>query len=86
MERPGGYQVRIRVQGELSPAWWSGVFVDLLIAGAPDGTTLLSGFLPDQAALHGLLATVRDLGLSIVSVETVAAPPPTHDEAGGSQR
>jgi len=85
MARSGGYRVRIRVQGELSPAWWSEVFVDLLLTAEPSGTTLISGDLPDQAALHGLLATIRDRGLSIVSVETAATLPSRSQEAGGSQ-
>lgn len=66
-----GYTVRIRVRGELSPTWWSEVFGALIVAPEPDGTTLLTGELPDQAALHGLLATIRDLGLSLISVETL---------------
>ena len=69
-----GYRVRIRVQGELSPTWWSGVFADLEVTPEADGTTLLGGELTDQAALHGLLATIRDLGLSLISVETAATP------------
>jgi hypothetical protein len=39
----------------------------------PDGTTTLSGPVRDQAALHGLLLKVRDLGLSLVSVNPVTA-------------
>ncbi len=68
-----GYHVHIRIQGELAPAWWSGVFADLAVEPEPDGTTLVSGELPDQAALHGLLTTIRDRGLTLVSVETIAA-------------
>lgn len=70
------YQVRVRVQGVL-PATWSSVFSDLAVTAESDGTTLASGELPDQAALHGLLAAIRDLGLSIVSVETFAIPSPS---------
>jgi hypothetical protein len=51
------------------------------VAAEPDGTTLVSGELPDQAALHGLLAAIRDLGLSLISVGTVD-PPAFPPEAG----
>jgi hypothetical protein len=75
------YQVRIRVQGELGPTW-SAAFADLALEPEPDGTTLIRGEMSDQAALHGLLATIRDLGLSLISVETVAAP--SGSPVGGS--
>ena len=65
------YLVRVRVRGELAPAW-STVFAGLAVATEPDGTTLVRGELADQAAVHGLLAAIRDLGLSLVSLETVA--------------
>jgi hypothetical protein len=60
----------IRVAGHLSPQWadW---FEDLTITFEEDGNTLLTGPLADQAALHGLLKKVRDLGLSLVSVNQV---------------
>jgi hypothetical protein len=67
------YQVRVRVQGELAPSW-TAVLADLAVAPAADGTTLVSGELADQAAVHGLLASIRDLGLSLISVETAAIP------------
>ncbi len=76
-----GYRVRVRVQGELPPAW-SSLLADLAVAAEPDGTTLLRGVLADQAALHGLLAAIRDLGLSLISVETAAIPSPS--PRGGS--
>ena len=76
------YQVRIRLQGELDPTW-SPVFADLAVAPEPDGTTLLSGQLADQAAVHGLLAAVRDLGLSLLSVEAFANPS-SASRVGGS--
>jgi hypothetical protein len=70
------HQVRLRVQGEL-PGTWSSVFSDLAVTAEPDGTTLVSGELADQAAVHGLLAAIRDLGLSLITVETVAIPSPS---------
>jgi hypothetical protein len=57
----------IRVAGHLSPQWadW---FEGLTITLEEDGNTLLTGPLADQAALHGLLKKVRDLGMPLVSV------------------
>jgi hypothetical protein len=73
MHRAVHYRVRIRVQGELAPGW-SAMLADLAIAPEPGGTTLVSGDLPDEAAVHGLLGSIRDLGLSLISVETIAVP------------
>jgi hypothetical protein len=55
----------IRVRGHLSPHWneWFG---GLTVENEPDGDTFLSGTLPDQAALYGVLGQVRDLGLTLV--------------------
>ena len=75
------YQVRVRVQGELAPSW-SAVLADLAVAARPDGTTLVSGDLADQAAVHGLIDAIRDLGLSLISVETVAIPPSSSPPGG----
>jgi len=65
---PTGYQ--LRVDGHLEDHWsaWLG---DLTLTRERDGTTSLTGFVPDQAALHGLLVKVRDLGLILVSVEAI---------------
>jgi hypothetical protein len=60
----------IRIQGHLAPEW-SDWFEDMTIQCQPDGTTTLSGPIRDQAALHGLLLKVRDLGLSLVSVNPI---------------
>ena len=60
----------IRVQGDLSRDW-SAWFDDLSITPLPHGETLLSGSVPDQPALHGLLARVRDLGLTLLTVTRV---------------
>jgi hypothetical protein len=60
----------IRVEGHLSPQWtdW---YDGLTITLEEDGNTLLTGPVIDQAALHGLLKKVRDLGLPLVSVVQV---------------
>ncbi len=63
--QPPVYQ--IRVKGRLGPRW-AGWFAGLTIAPAGDGDTLLTGPVADQAALHGLLRKVRDLGLPLLSV------------------
>lgn len=60
----------IRVEGQL-PLQWQDWFDGLEIA-AENGETLLSGFLADQAALYGLLKKVRDLGLALVSVNSIS--------------
>jgi hypothetical protein len=61
---------RIRVKGHLPPEW-SEWFDDMTITLEPDGDTILSGPVVDQPALHGLLIKVRDLGLTLISVDRV---------------
>ena len=62
---PGEYE--IRVKGRLEDRWadW---FDGLSLTYDSDGTTVIHGPVADQAALHGLLRRVRDLGLPLVSV------------------
>jgi hypothetical protein len=57
----------IRVRGVLDPRW-SGWFDGLELRGEPGGVTVIAGEVADQAALHGLLAKARDLGLPLLSV------------------
>jgi hypothetical protein len=59
----------IRIQGHLDPSWQDR-FGGLCIEQQETGTTLLSGMLPDQAALHGVLLQVVRLGLTLLSLET----------------
>ena len=65
-----GLVYRIRVKGHLDPSW-SDWFDGLTVTNVEDGTTTMTGVLVDQAALHGLLARIRDLALPLVLVEWV---------------
>ena len=60
-------RVEIRVKGRIDEHW-SDWFDDLTITHTDHNETVLTGPVVDQAALHGLLAKLRDLGLPIVSV------------------
>ena len=60
----------IRLKGHLE-ARWGEWFEGLTITLEENGDTLLSGPLADQAALHGILKKVRDLGLTLLSVNPV---------------
>ena len=66
--QPQRYEIRIK--GHLDDRWaeW---FEGLAITLQEDGNTLLAGPVVDQAALHGLLKKVRDLGLPLLSVNSV---------------
>jgi hypothetical protein len=70
--QPVVYQIRL--MGHLGREWtdW---FEGLSIMQEEDGNTLLSGPVVDQAALHGLLKKVRDLGMSLISVSPVEPGP-----------
>lgn len=59
------YEIRVRVRLD---ARWTARFDGLSMRHEPDGTTVLSGLVTDQAALHGLISRVRDLGLPLISV------------------
>jgi hypothetical protein len=68
-DRSGGtatvYEIRVRgIIGTLWSAW----FDDLEIVPLQNGETLLAGPVADQAALHGILARIRDLNLPLVSI------------------
>ena len=64
----GRYEVRLK--GHLD-ARWAAWFDGLSLSRETDGTTVIRGPVADQAALHGLLTRVRDLGLPLVSVTRV---------------
>jgi hypothetical protein len=66
---------KIRIKGHLGQAW-SAWFEGLDLTNLPNGDAELVGELADQAALHGMLLKVRDLGLPLVSVRRLQARPP----------
>ena len=70
----------IRVKGHLD-SHWSVWFDGLTITNLPHGEALLSGALADQAALHGVLMKVRDLGLPLLAVNQASADG-AHEQGG----
>jgi hypothetical protein len=62
---PRHYEIRLRGRLDLR---WTAWFDGMTLTTADDGTTTLHGPVTDQAALHGLLQKVRDLGLPLLSV------------------
>jgi hypothetical protein len=60
----------IRVEGEL-PVDWSNWFEGMSISRGQPGESILSGTLADQAALHGVLAKIRNLNLKLISVSRI---------------
>ncbi len=68
--RPAGIY-ELRVAGRLDEHW--STWFDMTLTRNDDGTTTLRGPVTDQAALHGLLAKVRDLGATLLSVKTLDA-------------
>ncbi len=67
-DQPMVYEIRIK--GYLSHLW-AGWFEGLTITLEDNGNTLLTGTVIDQSALHGILKKVRDLGMPLLSVNTV---------------
>jgi hypothetical protein len=63
----GPAHYRVRVQGELEPRW-SAWFEGLEVTSDEAGQTTITGLVTDQAALHGVLTKIRDLGLPLLEV------------------
>jgi len=74
---PMFYQIRLK--GHLD-AQWTDWFAGLTVSLQENGDTLLTGPVVDQAALHGLLKKIRDLGMPLLSVITVEPEQPTLTE------
>jgi len=71
-------RTEVRVKGQIAKHW-SSWFEGLTIAHTAEGDTVLSGNVSDQAALYGLLAKLRDLGLVLIAVNSSVA----EDSEGG---
>lgn len=71
-KRPLPPTYQIRLEGHLNPTW-EAEFEGFTITLAENGVTCLTGQVIDQAALHGLLRKIRDLGLPLVSVTRQAS-------------
>lgn len=71
--KPEAYQQTVyqfRIKGHLNQQWMNW-FEGLIITLEEDGNTLLSGTVVDQSALHGILKKIRDLGMPLLSVNSV---------------
>ena len=73
-------QYEIRVKGHLGSRW-SAWFDGLSLTSKDDGTTVIRGPVVDQAALHGLLSKLRDVGIPLVSVVQVVPDAATEPSA-----
>jgi hypothetical protein len=73
-DKPGRYKIRI---GGHLPSRWVTWFDGMSLTTEDDGTTSLEGCVVDQAALHGLLHRVRDVGLPLLSLTQLDADRPT---------
>ena len=74
-------KIEIRIKGQIDKTW-SEWFHDLHIEhSGQENETILSGLVPDQAALYGLLAKLRDIGLELISFESERV----QEEQGGEK-
>jgi hypothetical protein len=66
--QPGRYKILIKEQID---GKWLAWFDEFTITRTESGETLLTGSIPDQSALHGLLARIRDLNLTLISINRI---------------
>jgi len=69
-DEPSLYQIRLK--GHLS-SQWATCFDGFTLTNCENGEAVLTGVITDQAALHGVLAKIRDLGLPLLSVNRLAS-------------
>lgn len=77
-------QYEVRVAGHLASRW-SAWFDGLTIATGADGTTVIRGPVVDQAALHGLIQKLRDVGIPLISLTQLPSTAPTEPPAHPTQ-
>ena len=75
----------LRIEGHLDQHW-STWFGGLTLTLESDGTTTLRGVVRDQSELHGLLANVRDLGVTLISVTPIDTSPAAAHDADSQQQ
>lgn len=75
-DHTGTQHYEIRVKGRLGPRW-TAWFDGLSLANEDDGITVIRGPVVDQAALHGLLHKLRDVGIPLVSLSQLPPDAPT---------
>src|SRR5688572_24385652 len=80
--QPGQYEIRLK--GHLDTRW-ADRFAGMSFTHASDGTTILAGPVGDQAALHGLLRKVRDVGLPLLSVVQVDPKQPNGSDGNADR-
>ncbi len=76
VDQPARYEIRIQGRLDCAKSAAGGLgdwFIDEARCAQVDGVTVLTGTVADQAALHGLLAHIRDLGLTLLYVECLTA-------------
>ena len=69
MDKPNFYEIKVKSHLDTTLAGW---FEDLTVSNLEDGDAVLSGPLPDQAALQGVLKRISNLGLAIISVNALS--------------
>jgi hypothetical protein len=69
-DEPSLYQIRLK--GHLGPQW-AACFDGFTLTNSENGEALLTGMITDQAALYGVLAKMRDLGLPLLSLNRLAS-------------
>lgn len=74
---------QIRIAGRLGDRW-SAWFDGFDLVADVDGTTVLRGSVVDQAALHGVLQKLRDLGIPLISLTPLPTDPPEHQPGAPS--
>jgi len=77
----GPSRYEIRLAGTLDPRWATWLD-DMDVTPDADGSTLIHGVVADQAALHGLLARIRDIGLPLTSVTRIPSDTRLDDPTG----
>ena len=69
MDKPTMYHIKVKGHLDDTLASW---FDDMVVSNLEEGDALLSGPLPDQAALQGVLKRISNLGLTLISVNSVS--------------